>query len=159
MCCICLFEVLKLNLRFSKTSAASGCDILTFRVEELCFNDGTSWVLLLFSIVDLHGLWKIFLRAVDFLCFRLSAITLSSANETFLLLPQWFDDLVNVLKSKSPISNESMSLSVVFFGVSVSFSLTLKILTNPPPADIWGMVLDTLTLGRTECFDQREASS
>ena len=52
-----------------------------------------------------------------------------------------------------------MSLSVVFFGVSVSFSLTLKILTNPPPADIWGMVLDTLTLGRTECFDQREASS
>ena len=159
MCCICLFEVLKLNLRFSKTSAATGCVMLTFREEELGFNDGTTCVLLLFSIVDLHGLWKIFLRTVGFPYFRLSTITLSSGKETFLLLFQMFVDLVIVLKSKSSISNKSMSLTEVFFCVSVSFPSTLKILTNAPAAaDLCGIDLDTLTLGRRACFDQQEAS-
>ena len=52
-----------------------------------------------------------------------------------------------------------MSLSEVFFCVSVSFPLTLKILTNAPAAaDLCGIDLDTLTLGRRACFDQQEAS-
>ena len=70
-----------------------------------------------------------------------------------------FVDLVIVLKSKSSISNKSMSLSEVFFCVSVSFPLTLKILANAPAAaDLCGIDLDTLTLGRRACFDQQEAS-
>ena len=84
---------------------------------------------------------------------------LSSAKETFLLLSQMFVDLVNDLKSKSSISYESMNLSVVLFAASVSISLNLKILMNSPAADRCGMDVDTLTLGRTECFDQQVASS